>query len=133
MVQPNDCLLMTKIRSSESTTPSASPATLASKPDQARFHQDELAYLRHSSAQEAQQAQFAAAIDDQRQHRSSNSDNGYDDGNNLQCVGNGESAIEDLDGLRAQVAIGEDEHVVSGGGFLDLLFVRHRDRLPGAT
>ncbi len=43
-----------------------------------------------------------------------------DDGDALQCIGDGKRAIEDLDCLRAQAAIGEDHQVMSGGNALHL-------------
>ena len=75
------------------------PGDVGQQADQPGFDQNEFANLRYGRAQKAQQAQFAAAIDDQRQQRAGDSDDGDDDGDDLQRVGDGEGAIENLDGL----------------------------------
>ena len=100
--------------------PSASPARFEKQSDESSFDQDEFAYLRERCSQKAEQSKLAAPVDHQSQQSARYADNRDNDGDNFQRVGDGEGAIENLDRLRTQAAIGEDDQVMTGRSFLHL-------------
>ena len=126
MVQPKLCLLMTKIRSSESAKPSASPRSSAIRPEEGGFDQDHAADLAGGGAQVAEQAEFAAAVEDQGEERIGGAQHGYDDGDGFERPGDGEGAVEDLDGCAAQGLVGRDGDAEGRGAELQCRAARSR-------
>ena len=140
MVHPNDCLLMTKMSTSDNTTAQRKSREVGQNTDQAGLDQDQLADLRGGRAHDAQQAEFAAAVDDDRDQCTGDAQHGDNHGHSFERVGDGERPVEDANAFAANIAIGKDEHVVVGRGSLDLVAngfeiragVRYTARFDGA-
>ncbi len=94
IVQPNDCLLMTKMSSSESTNPSTSPATLASRPSNPASIRMSLRTCAVGSTEKAEQPEFAAAIDHERHQSAGDAHDRNDDRHRFERIGDREGAIE---------------------------------------
>ncbi len=86
------------------------------KAEQGGFDENELANLAGDSAEIAKQAEFAAAVDDQREKRSGDAHHRDDDSDGFEGVGDGEGAVEDAHGLGADFAVGEEQDASVGGG-----------------
>src|SRR5437773_2231839 len=89
------------------------------KAEQARFREDEFAQLLAGRAEVTQKAELTAAVNDERKKRSSDTHDGYKDGDSLESVRDGEGAIEDLHGLRAEITIRKNQYAVVTGGLFD--------------
>src|SRR5438445_2719102 len=89
--------------------------------EQARFREDKFAQLLAGRTEVTQKAELAAAVNDERKKRSSDAHDGYKDGDSLESVSDGEGAIEDLHGLRAEITIRKDQYEVVTGGLFDFL------------
>src|SRR5882724_2937469 len=87
--------------------------------EQARFREDKFAQLLAGRTEVTQKAELAAAVNDERKKRSGDAHDGYQDGDSLKSVSDGEGAIEDLHGLRAEITIRKDQYAVVTGGLFD--------------
>src|SRR5579862_2389831 len=62
--------------------------------EDAGFGEDQFAELGTGGAEIAEKAEFAAAVDDEREESACHAEYGDKDGDGFECVGNGEGAIE---------------------------------------
>ena len=89
------------------------------KSEQTGLDENQFSDLPGSRAKEAQESEFAAAVDHKSKKRSGNAHHCDDDRDGFQSVGDGEGAVEDTDSFGAQVAIRKQQDAVAGGGFID--------------
>ncbi len=67
----------------------------------AGFNENEFAGLRSGGAEQAEEAQFAATVDDQSEKSAGDAHDGDADGDGFESVGDGEGAIENANSFGA--------------------------------
>ena len=106
MVQPKDCLLITKISSSESKNPRIDSRDVRQQTQQPGLEQNDSPDLaRRRAPRKRKQSEFAAAIDHQSQQRAAHAHHGYEYGDGFERIGDGKGAVEDAHRFFAQGAI----------------------------
>ena len=104
--RPSERLLVDDIDEDErEREPLSEPREIRKQAQQAGLDKDLFAHLPACRAEKSQQSHFATTVDDQCEQRSGDAHHRDDHGNGFQRVRDGESAIEDPDGFRTQIAV----------------------------
>src|SRR4029077_1125615 len=91
------------------------PGDIRKQSEQARFQKNELAHLSGGGAKKPQQPKLAAAVDHESEQCSSNSHDGDEHRDSFEGIRYRKGAVENANGLGAQVAIGEDKDAMTRG------------------